>query len=94
MSAAIGPRPLILVHLSTSILGTACGRVAGQRRFDDARGTFVQDSAHLSLRESSGGPGRALCTDCLHVAKSQSPRDGEPDTAPDSRHDARHALPR
>ena len=75
MSAAIGPRPLILVHLSTSILGTACGRVAGQRRFDDARGTFVQDSAHLSLRESSGGPGRALCTDCLHEV-TRDARDG------------------
>lgn len=67
-----GPRPQLVVHLSTSILGTACGRVAGMRRWDDALGTFVQDSAHLTLTALSAGPGAVVCAECARLVASVS----------------------
>lgn len=63
-----GPRPLIVVHLSTSILGTACGRVPGMRRFDPEHGSVVQDSAHLTLRADFSTPGAVVCPECLGLA--------------------------
>ncbi len=61
----IGPKPLIVVHRSTSILGTACGRVAGQRRYDPTLGTFCQDSAHLTIRPDVAATGTVICPSCL-----------------------------
>ena len=69
ISKLVGPKPLIVVHLSTSILGTACGRVAGQRRYDPALGTFCQDSAHLTIRPNVAYEGTIVCSSCQSAGK-------------------------
>lgn len=69
MSVTVGPRPQLVVHLSTSILGTACGRIAGNQRWDDALGTYVQDSAHLTLTALSSAGGALVCAECRAYAK-------------------------
>lgn len=69
MSTLAGPQPQLVVHLSAGILSTACGRIAGDRRWDDALGTYVQDSAHLTLTALSAGAGAAVCAECLAIAK-------------------------
>ncbi len=65
ITSTVGPKPLIVVHRSTSILGTACGRIAGQRRYDPALGTFCQDSAHLTIRPDVAATGTVICSSCL-----------------------------
>lgn len=68
MSATtIGPRPLLVVHQlkDGAAFTTACGRIAGDRRFDTERGTFVQDTAHNTLDVRSGFAGGVACADCL-----------------------------
>lgn len=60
-------RPLLVVHQlkDGAAFTTACGRIAGDRRFDTERGTFVQDTAHNTLDARSGFAGGVACADCL-----------------------------
>lgn len=62
-----GPRPLIVVHrMERGRLFTAdCGALAGSRRFDAGRGTFVQHTAHYTLEAVQRYDGMVSCADCL-----------------------------
>ena len=61
---ATQPRPLIVVHQAVGLLSTACGRIAGARRFDAERGTFCQDSSHLTLYPDGHPVGTVVCGRC------------------------------
>ena len=42
-----------------------CGALAGSRRFDAGRGTFVQDTAHYTLEAVQRYDGMVSCVACL-----------------------------
>lgn len=62
---ATHPRPLFIVHLLAGAFSAACGRWAGQRRFDAERGTFVQDTCHTTLWPDRNPEGFETCPTCL-----------------------------
>lgn len=61
------PKPLLVVHrMERGRLFTAdCGALAGSRRFDAGRGTFVQHTARYTLEAVQRYDGMVSCAVCL-----------------------------
>ncbi len=61
------PKPLLVVHrMEPGRLFTAdCGALAGSRRFDAGRGTFVQHTARYTLEAVQRYDGMVSCAVCL-----------------------------